>query len=210
VENISRKERERLTREKDILNAAEKIFSSRGIEEASMEEIAKEAQFTRKTIYQYFGNKDELLAAVTLRGYKMLSAYFLDQLATGTDSYEKLRILGRAYYQFYKNHNDAFRLINYSGVIKSKGTESQKKDLEKLDQVLFQIVSTLINDGKIDGSIRSNIDTMTTTYSVIFLITGFFYELSLSGKTFTENLSLELDHFVFYTLDLILESLHRK
>lgn len=45
---ISRKEKEKLVREKDIINAAEKVFTMIGYNGASMEAIAKESQFTRK------------------------------------------------------------------------------------------------------------------------------------------------------------------
>ncbi|WP_369693305.1 helix-turn-helix domain-containing protein [Acetobacterium wieringae] len=38
---------------------AEKIFGQNGFESASMDEIALEAQFTKRTLYQYFENNGE-------------------------------------------------------------------------------------------------------------------------------------------------------
>lgn len=52
----------------------------------------------------------------------------------------------------------------------------------------------MINEGKSDGSIRTDLDTMSITYSAKFLITGFFHMLSVSGKTFTNHFSLNKVH----------------
>lgn len=51
MENLTRREREKLIREEEILSAAEKIFCEKGYDSASMDEIAIVAQFTKRTIY---------------------------------------------------------------------------------------------------------------------------------------------------------------
>ena len=68
MENISRRDREKLTRENEIIQAAENIFRLEGYENASMDDIAREAQFTKRTLYQYFPSKDDLFFAVLLKG----------------------------------------------------------------------------------------------------------------------------------------------
>ncbi len=46
--------------------AARKVFSDRGFTKATMEEIAKEAEFSPGTLYLYFKNKDELSASLSI------------------------------------------------------------------------------------------------------------------------------------------------
>lgn len=48
-------------KEKQILNAAEKLFNKYGYKRVSMDEIAKEAGVTKKTVYSYYSSKEELL-----------------------------------------------------------------------------------------------------------------------------------------------------
>jgi AcrR family transcriptional regulator len=57
---LSRKERERLRRERDILEAAEKVFSRKGFFAAQMSEIAREAEFAVGTLYSFFKSKEEI------------------------------------------------------------------------------------------------------------------------------------------------------
>lgn len=53
-------------REKDILNAAIKVFSERSYNAATTSEIAKEAGVAEGTIFKYFKNKKELLNKVMI------------------------------------------------------------------------------------------------------------------------------------------------
>ena len=48
-------------KEEQIIEAARKLFYQFGFKKVSMDEIAKEANVTKKTIYMYFGSKEELL-----------------------------------------------------------------------------------------------------------------------------------------------------
>ena len=68
-----RKERERERRRQQIIVAAKRVFSAKGFNKATMEDIAKEAELSPGTIYIYFKNKDELYASLSLRILKHLN-----------------------------------------------------------------------------------------------------------------------------------------
>jgi AcrR family transcriptional regulator len=206
MHEISRKDRERLAREGEILDAAEKVFGSKGYEGALMDDIAREAQFTRKTLYQHFGGKEELLSAVILRGFRLLLAYAREGIDERASGFERLRAMGRTYYRFYREHTGFFGLINYSSRMKALGAEAQRGEFAETDKALFQIIARAIADGQADGSIRTDMDAAMATASVVFTMTGFFIEYSLTGKSFTEHLSMDRDRFVQYTLDLLLDA----
>jgi len=55
-----RKHREKAQRREDILNAAEKLFFSRGYDNVLMDEIANEVDLTKATLYLYFNDKESL------------------------------------------------------------------------------------------------------------------------------------------------------
>lgn len=48
-------------REKDILEAALRVFSQYGVKRTSMADIAKEARISRQTLYKSFRSKDDVL-----------------------------------------------------------------------------------------------------------------------------------------------------
>lgn len=68
-----RKQREKAQRKIGIINAARKVFSSKGFNSATMEEIASEAELSPGTLYLYFKNKEELHTSLSIEILKYLS-----------------------------------------------------------------------------------------------------------------------------------------
>ena len=207
MDTTSRKEKEKQLREEDIINAAEKVFTAMGYTGASMEEIAKEAQFTRKTIYQYFADKDDLYYAVIARGFRGLLSYFQEDIQNGHNGFDKLKLLMSAYYRFYRDFPSTFNLMTYVGYIKSnKEITIKQQEFNKITELLPKEVAKVIEEGKADGSIRTDIDTMSATYSAEFLTTGFFHMLSVSGKTFANHFSLDQENFILFNMNLLCDA----
>src|SRR2546430_4701983 len=59
----SRRERKKEETKDRIVSAAIQIFSQRGIEEATVDEIASAADVGKGTIYNYFETKEEIVVA---------------------------------------------------------------------------------------------------------------------------------------------------
>ena len=58
--SLNRKERDKQLRRADILKAAEHVFAKKGYGRATMQDIAKEAQYATGTVYLYFEDKESL------------------------------------------------------------------------------------------------------------------------------------------------------
>ena len=64
MNQMPRREQNRLAREKRILEAALKVFSASGYTGASMDAVAIEAGLSKPTLYQYFDSKEQLFATM--------------------------------------------------------------------------------------------------------------------------------------------------
>jgi len=64
VNAVAKRERNRRTKEKRILDAALTVFSETGYTGASMDAIAHQAGVSKPTLYEYFGAKDQLFSAM--------------------------------------------------------------------------------------------------------------------------------------------------
>ena len=84
VERWTPERRRELTRSA-LLAAAAEVFSRRGFEGASLEEIAEAAGFTRGAIYKNFGSKEELFFAVSDRDYTAKLHSFSERLDQGAE-----------------------------------------------------------------------------------------------------------------------------
>lgn len=70
---MSRKERESELKKQIIADAAQSLFVRSSFENVTVEEIAREAEFGKGTIYQYFSSKEEILVYVICQGIERLS-----------------------------------------------------------------------------------------------------------------------------------------
>ena len=52
------------TKRENILRVARALFTARGVQQVSVDEIAAQANVSKVTLYKYFGSKDELYAEV--------------------------------------------------------------------------------------------------------------------------------------------------
>ena len=98
-----RKEREKERRRQQIIVAAKRVFSEKGFNKATMEDIAKEAELSPGTLYLYFKNKEELYASLSLRILQYLHIRVTHvNRETDLSPDKKLKALMEAMYDVYE------------------------------------------------------------------------------------------------------------
>ncbi len=63
-ESLTRRERERLVHRQEILDAALAVFADKGFFNATLDEIALRAEFSKGAIYLYFPSKEDILVQI--------------------------------------------------------------------------------------------------------------------------------------------------
>lgn len=96
-----RKEREKERRRQQIIVAAKRVFSQKGFNKATMEDIAKEAELSPGTLYLYFKNKEELYASLSLRILQYLHIRVEHVNKEDMPPEEKIEALMEAMYDVY-------------------------------------------------------------------------------------------------------------
>jgi TetR/AcrR family transcriptional regulator len=134
-----RKEREKEKRRNDILNAAEKLFFLEGYDNVSLDNIAREVDLGRSTLYLYFENKKELFFAIVLRGTIILNAMIEGEVGGAETGLEKLAAFRKAYYKFSKKYPDHLRAYNYflSGRFDLENIEDFEHKIELIEHTKF-------------------------------------------------------------------------
>lgn len=116
IASMQRREREKNQRIQSILDAASKVFSSKGYFKTTMDEIALAAEITKPTIYLYFQNKDDLLLSLMqpliedMRGKLEIVE---DQLNSGKikDGRSLINGIFKAFYHGYETLPETFRSV---------------------------------------------------------------------------------------------------
>lgn len=149
-----RKERERERRRQQIIVAAKRVFSRKGFNKATMEDIASEAELSPGTLYLYFKNKDELYASLSLRilHYLHLRLEHLNNDNT-IDTDQRIERLKEAMYDVYEF--DSLILINMFHLQSSETlrnlTPALLNEIKALSRKSLGEIATLFKAGIHEG-----------------------------------------------------------
>ena len=167
-----RKEREKERRRQQIIVAAKRIFSAKGFNKATMEDIAEEAEISPGTIYIYFKNKDELYASLSIRILQHLNIR-LEHVKNQNDVNDEQRIasLKDALYDIYDF--DPLILINLFHLQTSESLKNLSDELlseiKRLSQSSLQIMSDIFSEGISTGVfIKANPNALADIFWALF------------------------------------------
>lgn len=168
------------------------IIKNDGIDKLSLRDVARKLDVSHGAPYRHFKNKDELIAAISEKGFEifgrtLISAIEVDQ----EDPYKRLATAGHAYLEFALEKPEYYRLIStnvLSDVTKYPGVMG--KALET-----YQFMQKILTDYDARGILKID-NILTATVYIISTIHGFcslviegrFEILSLSKEAYHEQL----------------------
>ncbi|MCP4020900.1 MAG: TetR/AcrR family transcriptional regulator [Desulfobacteraceae bacterium] len=148
-----RKQREKERRKEEIIEAARKVFSIKGFNRATMEEIASEAELSPGTLYLYFKNKEELHTSLSISILEHLCdkvKNVVDQKITIEEKIERFRDVFIDVYEY-----DSNILINLfhlqSGETLKNLSEEVLAQLKKFSSEAHGAIADVIRQGIDDG-----------------------------------------------------------
>ncbi len=154
-----RKEREKEARREEIISAAEKVFFEKGLVLATMDEIAERAELSKGTLYLYYKSKEDLYIAAALRGWEILARMFREATSTGEAPLKLLQNLGNAYYQYFLEYRNYYRMSYFYGhrEMHSMVSEEMAEQCSLSNQRIWGSVSGAVQLAQDEGLIRRDI-----------------------------------------------------
>lgn len=104
-------------RRTQIIEAAARLFEDRDPAEVPFEEIADAAGVSRALVYNYFGDRGGLLAAVYLHHFDAVNARLREAAPEQLPAAERFRAIVSAYLQFAADHPGAWRLLRVARAV---------------------------------------------------------------------------------------------
>ena len=177
-----RKEKEKEIRRNDIIDAAERVFLKKAFT-ATMEDIAAETEFTKKTIYSYFGSKEEIYFEIMIRGYHIM----LDKIQTSllnvqsNNAEGKIYAIASAMFDFKKENPVYFKAImeyeNEEADFIKSASVSSKDTCYQIGEEILIILKNIIIEGQKEGSLREDLDPDKTTLLLWMFMLGVFHTI---------------------------------
>ncbi|MBF0226045.1 MAG: TetR/AcrR family transcriptional regulator [Desulfobacterales bacterium] len=142
--NFSRKERENFRRRQEILEIALKLFSEKGFHNVTMQEIAKESEFSVGSLYNFFSNKEDLYNALIADSSSIFHSRLMNSLNIDGNELEKIESWAVEFVKLFNEHIDIVKLylaetmgISYN--VKFNLSEDIRRNYEEMINSLREV-----------------------------------------------------------------------
>ena len=102
--NILAKEKDQINTEKRILDAARRVFTTKGYAAARMDDIAKEAGINRALLHYYYRNKDRMFEIIFEEGFKNAFIGLNNVLLSKQELKPKINAIVEIYFDTISRH----------------------------------------------------------------------------------------------------------
>jgi TetR/AcrR family transcriptional regulator len=188
------KEREKEQRREYIIDAADKLFLSKGYDNVSMNHIADAVGMNKATLYLYFKNKESLFFSVIQRGVRLMETMFRQAIEQEQTGIGKVRAIGETFIEFSQKHPDHYRMFLYSSSDRFNWDCCEEaRACHDMMHVIMGIMCECIELGMKDGTIRTDmysleiaIFLMTATQNIVNLSPGLQADLAYRGFSYRQ------------------------
>ena len=203
MESLNSKDKRKNINKKDIVDAAEKLFFTKGYNNSTMEQVAMEAGFTKRTLYSYFKSKEDIYEKIIQRGYEVLNEKFLDTLEEKKDSTElsKIKAMGYALINFERDFPGY-----YKAIFEYDGGEILSNELE---ETTIDMLQKSIKEGIINGEITDKMDEVSISLILWASIVGFVNTFSRKQKYIKDYFNKDSREVIEKGLNLVLDSIKK-
>ena len=211
----NRMKTERLVRRNNIIKAAELIFDKKGFESSTMDDIAKQAEFTKKTIYSYFTSKEELYYEIMLEGFKTLNNLYDKALIENEEISEtkKIKKLGQTFIEFSRTYPGYFKAISD---YENKDFDFQQDDNNPLvkecyvaGEYSFELLKKCIIKGIKKGEIIDKTDPITVCLILWASILGIVGLINKKEKYISVYYNQSIEELVEKGFEMLLSSIKK-
>ncbi|MDZ7739172.1 MAG: TetR/AcrR family transcriptional regulator [Bacteroidales bacterium] len=203
-----RKKREKQKRRESIIDAAEKVFFSRGFDTATMDDIAKKSELSKGTLYLYFKSKEDIHLAVAIRAINILNSLLPDIGSKKDNAIDKLKKLAATFISFAGKFPGHLKSILY---VESLDFRQLSLSREELKDVIFRetpvrMVMELVEQGVNEKIIRSDIPPGIIANTLWSQMLGMYQFVTIQRGLF-EMVDMETEELLDASIELVLNGI---
>jgi AcrR family transcriptional regulator len=190
-----------------ILDASRRLLAKQGVDNTSMDDIAREAGYTRRTIYAYFNSADEIRLKIFTAD--LIERWELQKrrIAVPALGLDKLIAWAEALYDFSKENTEATHLQaywDYRGIDRRRVSRASFVAFEAVNEELAEGLRAIFRLGIGDGSLRPNLQIDMCISQFLHSLRGVIHRALSTAYSFA---TFDSDEYVAYFLELFTRSI---
>jgi len=208
-----RLERDRWKRQEyrqEILKAAEKVVSQKGYSAMTMDDVAREAEFSKATLYHYFKGKGEIILQIIESFFDEIHRELIRIQRTETSASDKLNQGIHFYLKFNQDKENISRVLMMDPALMQKmkifiveekelTSASDKRFLGKIKgkrRVILEGVAAILKQG-IESNEFRKVDIRKAVHFLEAALDGYCHSQFWRDRTYSLNEATSLIHSFF-------------
>ncbi|HPA73357.1 MAG TPA: TetR/AcrR family transcriptional regulator [Spirochaetota bacterium] len=196
-----RKAWEKGQRRDRIVDRAQEIFFEKGFDGATIDDIAAAAGYSKRSIYLYFRDREELFLAVVVRGQELLFDTLSRAMEAKGPHDPGLMVLAKAFFDFSLSHPEFFvmimtyesRIHPYRGDGPVESADSARARCRELSNRYGALVIRAIEDDTRSGYIRTSLEPLQLMLLLWGQVFGVMQIILMRERGFLETYGISPD-----------------
>lgn len=189
-----------------ILAAAERLFSEKGTERTTMDDIAREAEYSKATLYVYFQSKEEIVGAILLNGLSMLKKRVHQAIREGGDWHGAYDAVCASIVGFYEENPTAYEAVMGGGHTGAEGSKSDQ-DIRRMANEFCTELADFLERGMAEGTVRTAMSPMETVMLFWASVSGMIHMADRNAETLSAQVGRSREDFLRDGFHMILRAI---
>jgi AcrR family transcriptional regulator len=142
-----------------ILDAAVRVFATKGYHTSRVADIAEEAAIAHGLLYHYFESKEEVLQTIFRENWSQLLEAFTRIEESAEPPLEQLGAIAKVFLRSWRDQPDLVRVM-VREVARSPQLQEQVDEI----RAVFLVIQRVIERGQADGSFRPELDARLASW----------------------------------------------
>lgn len=186
-----------------ILDNVKERLDRFGFKKTTMDEISKDCKISKKTIYEHFNDKEDMVTCLFVRECHKAMDIIFSHMGEIEDPLEKLIQLIRTSVWYFREDIFITRLLKNDEALYSAFLSRKYHAL--IDQEIISVIAAIISEGKEQGKFR-DVDERVVAYAGFKLFQAFSY---MRTGEFDEEKDSQ-DYYTNVLIDFVINAIVKK
>lgn len=192
-----------------ILAAAERLFAEKGIDKTTMDDIARESEYSKATLYVYFQSKEEIINAIFLSGLVLLQRKLQEAIDTAGSWCGAYDGICTAVVRYYGERPEACGVLVNDGAGRQEEAhlDQEVRDILRVRRSIGKLVADFLRRGAEEGLIRLDLPAEELVLLFWSALEGMVRMAGQRDVYLNETLEVSRDDFLRHGCQMLLHAM---
>lgn len=206
---MSKKEALQKFHKNTIASAADRLFQENGIDKTTMDDIARESDYSKATLYVYFKSKDEIFSFIVLKYMKLLA----EKIHLGVNSSQKVlqqyKAICDELTSFGDQYPDYYHFLTATIAVdkKSRLEIPVLEEIYQIGEANNTCIASVLESGIQQGYFREGLEILPTVFLLWASISSIIQLAHNKTEYIRFRMGMQKDVFLAYCFDTLLRTI---